>query len=682
MRDLLKSAALAAAIAGGQGEAQTPWRFANPSPHGNNIIDMGMREGAVWQIGDRGSLHTSADLDNWSTHETGVKQSLRGLAFQGANVCIVGEAGLVLTGSGPDLLAIRQLPTQDWLESVAASASAWVAVGDNGAIYRSGDAATWTRQGNFSTWLRSVAFGGGQFLAVGEDGFAATSPDGTAWTTRPTGTTAHLNRVAYLGDRFWIVGEAGTVLTNNARMNISAVHVGVTNELFAVAGNGTDVVIAGDQAVLLGRADGTGWTPQMDAASVNKAPIWPFYSALWDGRLFLLGGRTGMKAEGFRTNAAGAMQWVSEPQPTRSWLWSLTRQGEVFAAAGAGGTIVTSVDGISWSREVVPAAARGEILLGIGGSSNALVAAGSAGTLLVSPAAWTNVVSTNASGVRVTNLVDLLGVFWNAAAAPTANDLQGVAASGSTYVVTGAKGTILTSSNGTNWQQRSSGTGAYLSGVAWGDGNFMACGDGGTLLSSADGIAWQPRNSGVTSWIYVVRHLGGRWVAVGQGGLVLTSEDGLRWTKRNTGTTEWINDVTYADGRWVAVAGFGWLVTSSDGIEWSASKSITARSLYGAATDGGQLVAAGLEGVIVRQQLTVPGTPVNFLSIDAGSGQAFFLLGGQPGQRFALESQTGLQQPWQTESIHEFSGGSATVIHQRALAPADPIRFFRTRLLP
>lgn len=682
MKQFFQCTALLLGLAAGSSHAQAPWRFANPRPHGNNIIEMKVRNGVVWQIGDRGSLHTSADLDTWSTHETGVKNSLRGLAFRNGDACIVGETGLVLFGTGPDSLAVRQLPTQDWLESVAASPTAWVAVGDNGAIYHSADGATWTRRGSFTQWLRSVDFGGGQFLAVGEDGFAATSPDGLAWTTRTTGTTKHLNRAVYLGDRFWVAGEGGAVLTNNTRMSFSPVNVGVTNELFAVAGNGPDVVIAGDQVVLLGRPDGASWTPQMDPTSPTLAPVWPYYSAVWDGRLFLLGGRTGMKVEGFRTNSTSPMQWLSEPQTTRNWLWSLTRQGDLFAGAGAAGTIVTSVDGVNWGREAVPTSALSEILLGIGGNTNALVAAGSAGTLLVSPAAWTNVVSTNVSGVRETNRIDLLGVFWNAAVSGTANDLQGVAANASRYVVTGAKGTILTSSNGTNWQPRVSGTTAYLSGVTAWPGGFIACGDAGTILSSTDGVVWLPQSSGVNAWVYAVRHVGGKLVAVGQGGLILTSENGVQWTKRNSGTTEWINDVTHADGRWVAVAGFGWQVSSTDAVNWTASKSITARSLYSAASDGAQIVAAGLEGVIIRQQLAVSTAPVNFLSAAAAADQGLFLFGGQPGQRFTLESQLALQQPWQSEATLEFGGDATTLVHQRPITRAERIRVFRTRLLP
>lgn len=664
--------------------AEGPWRFANPSPHGNNIIDMAIRDGVVWQIGDRGSLHTSAGLDLWSSHETGVRLSLRGLAFFNGNACIVGESGSVLHGPTPDALTVRSLNTTNWLESVAASGDAVVAVGDNGAIYRSADGVNWVRQGSFTAWLRSVAFGGGQFLAVGEDGFAATSADGAAWTVRVTGATAHLNRAVYLQDRFWVAGDAGVVITNNFRFNFSVVNVGVTNDLFAVAGNGSDVVIAGDGILLLGKAAGGSWLSQVDSATQTLAPIWPYYSALWDGRLFLVGGRTGMKVEGFRTNSASPMLWFNEPQPTRNWLWSVTQQNGVFAASGADGAIVTSVDGIGWNRELVPTAAQAEVLLGIGGNSNALVVAGSAGTLLVSPNLSTNVVSTNGTGQLETNQISLLGVYWNAAASPTGNDLQGVAANSSTYVATGAKGTILVSSNGTNWSQRLSGVNAYLSGATAWPGGFIVCGESGTILSSTDGTLWFSRNSKVNTWIYSVRYLGGKLVAVGQGGLILTSDDGAQWTKRETGATEWINDAAFANGRWVAVAGFGWMVTSPDAVNWSASKSITARSLYGAATDGEQLVAVGLEGVILRQQLAVAATPVNFLSFETADTASLFLFGGQPGQRFALESQPELQKAWQAEGTLEFPGNATTLIHQRNAtnASTERSRFFRTRLLP
>src|SRR5262249_46837878 len=145
-----------------------------------------------------------------------------------------------------------------------------------------------------------------------------------------------------------------------------------------------------DSTVLLGNLQTGTWAEQSDATSPTLAPIWPYYSTLWDGRLFLLGGRTGLKVEGYRTNATAPMGWYADPQPTRNWIWSATRSPDFYAACGAQGTIVTSLDGIDWTREVVPSAASGQVLLGIGGNNDALIAVGNAGTVLRGPNIITN----------------------------------------------------------------------------------------------------------------------------------------------------------------------------------------------------------------------------------------------------------------------------------------------------
>src|SRR5688572_28609381 len=156
----------------------SPWRFSNPRPHGNNIYDMQFRDGVVWQVGDRGRLYTSPDLDQWTPHETGTSKSLRGLTFFGANVFICGEEGTILAGGSPGTLRSQSISTTNWLEAVAASDRVLVAVGDNGSIYSSTGNGTWSRRGSYSTWLRGVEYGTNQFLCVGEDGFIAQSTDG------------------------------------------------------------------------------------------------------------------------------------------------------------------------------------------------------------------------------------------------------------------------------------------------------------------------------------------------------------------------------------------------------------------------------------------------------------------------------------------------------------------------
>src|SRR5207237_14203 len=88
------------------------WRFSNPQPHGNNILEMAIDSGgAVWQIGDRGRVYTSQDLDTWLPHESGISRSLRSIVLFQGKAFISTEEGGILSGSSPDNLTFRDLGT-------------------------------------------------------------------------------------------------------------------------------------------------------------------------------------------------------------------------------------------------------------------------------------------------------------------------------------------------------------------------------------------------------------------------------------------------------------------------------------------------------------------------------------------------------------------------------------------
>ncbi len=641
---------------------------------------MAIRNDIVWQVGERGRVYTSQDLDRWMPHETGIFQSLRSITFSGTNAFISGQAGTILSGPTANSLEVQNLGTADWLEGIAASTNGLVTVGDNGSIYFSANGSDWSRRGTFTNWLRSVAFGEDKFLCVGEDGFIASSPDGQDWERHSAGSSANLNKVVWINDRFWIVGEGGTVLTNSFRMDFSLVDVGVTNTLFTVAGNSNEVVIAGDSVVLHGNLETGVWIPQSDLESPLLAPNWSYYSSLWDGRLFLLGGRAGLMVEGFRTNQTAPLNWYSNIQPTRSWLWAITRTPEFYAAVGANGTIVTSENGLEWNREAVPSVFRGEVLLGIGGNTNRLLATGSRGTALQSMNIFTNVVSTNISGELVTNQISLFGLEWNPVAVPTTNDLQGVAEKDGRFVITGGNGGIFLSDDGLTWEPQNSDVTNFLSGVTAWTGGFVAVGAGGVILTSPSGTTWERRNSGTEDWIYSVRYVGGKLVAVGENGRILTSENGTNWSPQESGTTEWLNDVTFAQGFWHIAASSGTLVTSSNATTWTPAKAITSRSLYGAASDGAQVIVVGMEGMILRRIVPAPATPINFVSYSHVAGNSVFLFGGQADQQFVLEESGLVDGPWYSTAFLELSEPGGVIVYEKANDDAA-VKFFRTRLL-
>lgn len=636
------------------------WRWSNPTPHGANIVDMATVDGLTIQVGDRGQIFTSHDLVLWIPRASHTTAYLRGVTVFGGRLVITGEQGTVLFADNPSDYYLLDLGTSDWLESVAASPSLVVAVGDNAAIYTSTNAVVWQRQTvSFSDWLRSVAYGNGKFVTVGENGLVATSADGLAWTKQNVQTTTHLNRVRWMGNHFLALGNGGLVLSSMNGNNWQTEPTGATNSLFAASGDNNSHVAAGIREVRW-QAGTAAWTDQVNAALTAPAPSWTYFAGDWDGTSHLLTGWSGLLVEGYQTNATSPMTWRAHSDPIRSWLWQVWRTPEHYLAVGDLGTILSSVNGIDWEWELVPEAATNSVLLGIGGSTNFFVAAGTQGTLL-----W----ATNA-------------YFWHALEPrPTASDLKGVCYDGTQFIVCGGDGTLLTSPDGTNWTRQSTPTTTFLMSVTTFPGGYVAVGKDGVILTSTNAVHWAAQTSGTTNWLSEVRYRNGQLIAVGDQGTICTSTDGRHWTPQTSGTSRWLNAVDFIEDTWFIVGNQGTVLASPDGTNWFSFGTLTRQSLYGLTIHEGQLLTVGSEGVILRSPLIPPSTPVEISGFSQASGVNAFLFTGEPDQQFFLENSHDLT-AWGPNALLELLDGTGTLLYLQSLPTnAPPSQMYRARTL-
>ena len=686
------------------------WRWSNPLPHGNNVLDMFVMQDLAAQVGDGGTAYVQREDERWAPAVTGVTNYLRGVALMGTRFIAVGENGCILWSDDGNVFQSAQLSpaTSDWFEGVAASAQRAVAVGDNGAIYTSTNGVDWTNVTSGTTeWLRGVAFGGGVYVAVGENGKILRSTGGMSWSAATNGTSSHLNRVRYLGagagGQFIAVGNGGVALSSAAGSEPwTSLNSGTTNSLYDAAVNDTGTLLVGDQEVRFRPSGGTQWTNQVTSLTTNAPPAWVYLSAHGASNVFLVAGRTGLLIEGSRTNG-GDYTWQLLPDSSHAWLWDATVQKGIYVAVGDLATIQTSLDGLLWAREVVPVPHTNTVLLGVGGTTNLLLAVGNAGNVLISRAGLTNMAITNYVGTNIviTNTTfETLGLIWTNLSPFTTNTLQGIAVGNDLFVVSGDIGKIFTSTDGTNWTPRATPTTNFLSSVAIGPNACVAVGKQGTLLRAGlDATNWTSVSVGTTNWLYRVRWLNGQFVVVGQNGVIYTSDNATNWTHRASGTTRWLNDVAFLDGKWFIAGNQATLLSSTDLVNWIPLPLPTIKSLYAAATQDGQLVLAGIEGVILRNQIVPELTPVNFLGYDRSvatttsmtstntnsvvSAYELFLLGGEPDQFFEFQSSTNLDS-WQTNAALELFDPSGTiyVLRTRPVTNAPPREFYRTRLLP
>lgn len=687
------------------------WRWSNPQPHGNNVLDMLVLPELSVQVGDAGTVYIQFSDGRWTPIPTGVTNYLRGVALMDGRLLVVGENGLVLSSTDAATFQPGQLSQSangNWFEGVAASMQKAVAVGDNGYVFTSNDGVNWTKANSRTTeWLRGVAYGAGGFVVVGENGtIIRSSAAATSWTNTTSGTTHHLNRVRYLGStmsgQFVAVGNGGVILSSVSGSAWTSIASGTTNNLYDVALNDTGMLVVGDQEILFRPNGSTAWSSQVTGLDTNAAPAWIYLSAFGSSSNWLVAGRSGMMLEGFVSSGSDTYGWLPVSDSSHAWIWDVTVQRGICVAVGDLASIQTSLDGILWAREAVPLAPTNTVLLGVGGTTNLLLAVGNAGNVLLSQAGLTNLAITNYIGTNivVTNSTfDILGLIWTNLPPFTTNTLQGVAAGHGLFLLTGDHGSIFTSADGSNFVAQTTPTLNFLSGAAAGPDGWVAVGSRGALLKSGtDATSWTSVSLSTTNWIYKVRWLGDYYVAVGQNGVIYTSPTGSEWTPRTSGTKEWLTDATFLDGTYYVAGLQGMLLSSTNLSNWKVLRLPSIKSWYSGFTLEGKLFVAGVEGAILRNPVMPSSSPVNFLAyyhnVDTGTltigtnttasttAYDLYLFGGQPDQWFQFQSATNLNTAWTTNDTFELFDPSGTMylLHTRDITNSPPQEFNRTQL--
>lgn len=246
---------------------------------------------------------------------------------------------------------------------------------------------------------------------------------------------------------------------------------------------------------------------------------------------------------------------------------------------GQYGTIMTSSDGVDWTRRVSNTSQRLDDITYGGGK---YIAVGTNGAIVSSTdtETWTS----RASGT-------------------TSKPIFGVTYGNGIFVAVGHSdyqdAYIGTSTDGENWTVRHSGTKAFLFDVVFGNGMFVATGSSGAILTSTDGTTWTPATTNTTVYLQSVLYDGSKFVAVGENGTILTSTNGTTWTPRTSNTTKKLEGIELGNNLLVATGQYGAIVTSPDGVTWTSRPSITSQTLMGISYDGHQFLAVGSGGVIL-----------------------------------------------------------------------------------
>lgn len=271
---------------------------------------------------------------------------------------------------------------------------------------------------------------------------------------------------------------------------------------------------------------------------------------------------------------------VSSP-PVQAALHDVAWGNGRFVAAGAGGIVLHSTDGVSWRPGSVAPNASQMRLLGVAWGDGRFVAVGDAGN--------------HSAGIPIFTSPD--GVRW--AASPYAGVYSDVVWGNGTYVAVGVSPDV-TSTDGLNWQWGAGGNSNNRS-IVYGPGLFVAV-NGDRIQTSPNGMPpWVTSAGGLPArqiaWSGPLR----RFVVTSAAGF-FTSPDGINWSSMKSGLSGSYQAVAWSDalGIFAAVGIKGAVATSPDGVNWTPLSSGTNRTLNAVAAGGGQLVVVG-EGATILQ---------------------------------------------------------------------------------
>ncbi len=293
--------------------------------------------------------------------------------------------------------------------------------------------------------------------------------------------------------------------TVSAATDLRSVNYGATTAT-TTTGSVNTYIAAGTGGAIYSSPDGATWSAANYGGSgnINAGAYFGTFKLVGDGGLVLL--------------SSDATTWTAEVSGTTQNLYALASNSlSLNVAVGANGTIISSVDGVTWT----PATNSGTTLdlyavTYAAYNSGLWLAVGAGGTMVQSTdgLTWTSVASNTQA--------DLRGIVYGTVVSPTSSTST-VILSTSEFVAVGAGGTVLSSSDGANWLAQTLQGAGNLNAIACGT-QYVIAGAGGKIFISADGASWTATTPVTSQNLYAVARGALAYSAVGAAGTNLLSK--------------------------------------------------------------------------------------------------------------------------------------------------------------
>jgi hypothetical protein len=293
-----------------------------------------------------------------------------------------------------------------------------------------------------------------------------------------------------------------------------------------------------------------------------------------------------------------------------------------FVAGGSGGTVLTSVDGLTWMNSTLGVAAG---ITSIGFGNNLFVATLDNGYVATSVGAQTwqfqtifNTALTDVTygannwlvvGVQGKSAHSNDGQVWTVnnqlVVGSNVLDFNAVSFRVGAFVAS-ASGQMLISTDATNWALTFVDA---VHSICYGNGIYLAVGDNGHILSTPDLNSWSTQQIGS----YNLRHViydGARFIAVGDVGTIQISSDGVNWATKSSDTNVALTGVAFNGSVYVAVGALGTVSYSTDLTLWTATN-ITISDFESVTAFNNVFYAVGRNGTLYSSNNGVNWTPGN-----------------------------------------------------------------------
>lgn len=232
-------------------------------------------------VGHRTDLYTSADGLHWQRTLSAEPRRVALLVY-GNGLYLAATVGGELLLS-PDLSSWDPLPSPLRPGSMPTALSygpdGYLLAGD-GALFRSKDGRTWTREQGVSGTIRALAHGGGRTIAVGDESAIFIYEQGL-WRARPHHWGTRIHGIAFGNDRFVIISDHGRVAhssdgnywqeeSSGTDLTLNGVAFG-TDRFVVAAGPATEES-GGPSAVLVSK-DGRRWRAVQESSEQQHRSV-------------------------------------------------------------------------------------------------------------------------------------------------------------------------------------------------------------------------------------------------------------------------------------------------------------------------------------------------------------------------------------------------------------------------